>query len=219
MRVFGFGPSTINRRICRHCIDALEKNPGGAEVEISLLFADVRGATRLAERASAGEFSQLMARFYGTAAKVVDARNGIVDKFVGDQAMALFIPGFAGAARPGRRRGGTGAPDRDGSRRRNPWVPVGAGVHTGVAYVGTIGEGDALDFTALGDSVNSAARLASSAGVGEILVSAAAASAAELDTTGLEQRTLTLRGRTEVVEAWVTTLGAPSRQEELAPVG
>jgi adenylate cyclase len=100
-----------------------------------------------------------------------------------------------------------------------PWVPVGAGVHTGVAYVGTIGEGDALDFTALGDSVNTAARLASSAGVGEILVSAAAASAAELDTTGLEQRTLTLRGRTEVVEAWVTTLGAPSRQEELAPVG
>lgn len=219
MRVFGFGPSTINRRICRHCIGALEKNPGGAEVEISLLFADVRGSTGLAEQASAGEFSQLMARFYGTAAKVVDARNGIVDKFVGDQAMALFIPGFAGVDH---------AADAIASAREllaetghgdaTPWIPVGAAVHTGVAYVGTIGEGDALDFTALGDSVNTAARLASSAGIGEILVSAAAASTAEVDTTGLEQRTLTLRGRTEVVEAWVMTLGAPSRQEELASV-
>jgi adenylate cyclase len=61
------------------------------------MFADVRGSTTLAEQMSAEEFSQLMARFYGAAAEVVDRRNGIVDKFVGDQAMALFIPGFAGA--------------------------------------------------------------------------------------------------------------------------
>lgn len=220
MRFLGFGPSTINRRICRHCVGALEKNPGGAEVEISLLFADVRGSTALAEGMSAGEFSQLMARFYGTAAKVVDPRNGIVDKFVGDQAMALFIPGFAGvdhasdavaAAQELLAETGHG----DGT----PWIPLGAGVHTGVAYVGTIGEGDAMDFTALGDSVNTAARLASSAGIGEILVSSAAASAADLDTAGLESRTLALRGRAETMEAWVTTVGAPSREESLARTG
>lgn len=220
MRVFGFGPSTINRRICRHCIAALEKNPGGAEVEISLLFADVRGSTGLAEQASAGEFSQLMARFYGTAAKVVDARNGIVDKFVGDQAMALFIPGFAGidhaadavaSARELLAETGHG----DGT----PWIPVGAGVHTGVAYVGTIGEGDALDFTALGDSVNTAARLAASAGIGEILVSSSAAAAAAVQTDGLESRTLSLRGRTESVEAWILTLASADQQESLLPVG
>ena len=220
MRFLGFGPSQINRRICRHCIGALEKNPGGAEVEISLLFADVRGSTALAERMSAEEFSQLMARFYGAAAKVVDSRNGIVDKFVGDQIVALFIPGFAGAdhasdaiASAHELLAKTGHSDVA------PWIPVGAGVHTGVAYVGTIGEGDALDFTALGDSVNTAARIASSAGVGEILVSASTVSAAEFDTTGLEQRALTLRGRNEIVEAWVTTLGTPARREELAPVG
>ena len=220
MRIFGFGPSQINRRICRHCIEALEKNPGGAEVEISLLFADVRGSTALAEQMSAEEFSQLMARFYGAAAHVVDARNGIVDKFVGDQVVALFIPGFAGAdhasdaiASANELLAKTGHADG------MPWIPVGAAVHTGIAYVGTIGEGDALDFTALGDSVNTAARLASSAGVGEILVSTPAATAAELDTRELEQRTLTLRGRTEIVEAWVTTLGASHRQESLASVG
>jgi adenylate cyclase len=220
MRVLGFGPSRINRRICRHCIEALEKNPGGAEVEISLLFADVRGSTALAERTSAGEFSQLMARFYGAAAKVVDARNGIVDKFIGDQAMALFIPGFAGAdhasdavASAQELLAETG--HRDGT----PWIPLGAGVHTGVAYVGAIGEGDALDFTALGDSVNTAARLAASAGTGEILVSSSAAAAAAVQTDGLESRTLSLRGRAESVEAWVMTLASADRRESLLPVG
>jgi adenylate cyclase len=219
MRFLGFGPSRINRRICRHCVQALEKNPGGAEVELSLLFADVRGSTALAERTSAEEFSRLMARFYGTAAGVVDVRNGIVDKFVGDQVVALFIPGFAGAdhasdaiaaARELLAKTGHG----DGA----PWIPVGAGVHSGVAYVGTVGEGDALDFTALGDSVNTAARLASSAGVGEILVSSAAAAASELETTGLETRTLALRGRAESVEAWVLTVAEPVGRESLAQV-
>jgi class 3 adenylate cyclase len=193
------GIERLNRRI-----HALEKRPGGAEIELSFLFADVRGSTTLAERMPAEEFSQLMARFYGTAAQVVDRRNGIVDKFVGDQAMALFIPAFAGgdhasdaieAARELLQETGHG----DGE----PWVPLGAGVHTGVAYLGTVGEGDTFDFTALGDSVNTAARLAASAGAGEILVSSTAAKASELDTAGLESRTLELRGRAESVQAWV----------------
>jgi adenylate cyclase len=219
-RFVGFGaPSRLNRRICNGCIHALEKNPGGAEIQLSLLFADVRGSTALAEHMSAEEFSQLLARFYGIAANVVDVRNGIVDKFVGDQVVALFIPGFAGAdhasdaiaaARELLAKTGHG----DGE----PWVPIGAGVHTGVAYVGSVGEGDALDFTALGDSVNTAARLASSAATGEILVSGAAATASQLDTTGLEARTLTLRGRAESVEAWVTTVGEPLGRESLAQV-
>jgi adenylate cyclase len=205
-RLVGLGrPSRLNRRICNGCIHALQKRPGGAEIELSFLFADVRGSTTLAERMPAEEFSQLMARFYGTAATVVDRRNGIVDKFVGDQVMALFIPGFAGgdhasdaieAAHELLQETGHG----DGE----PWVPLGAGVHTGLAYVGTVGEGDTFDFTALGDSVNTAARLAASAGAGEILVSSKAAKASELDTAGLESRTLELRGRAETVHAWVT---------------
>jgi len=205
MRLVGFGPSRLNRRICRGCIHALEKRPGGAEVELSLLFADVRGSTALAENTSAEEFSRLMARFYGTAAAAVDRRNGIVDKFVGDQVVALFIPGFAGA---GHATAAIAAAREllanTGHGEGEPWIPVGAGVHTGVAYVGTVGEGDAQDFTALGDSVNTAARLASRAGTGEILVSSTAAAASQLDTAGLEARTLDLRGRAERVEAWVT---------------
>jgi adenylate cyclase len=204
LRVVGFGPSRLNRRLCRACFRTLEKRPGGAEIELSFLFADVRGSTSLAERMPAQEFSRLISRFYGTAAEVVDDWDGLVDKFVGDEVVALFVPGFSGddhaskavsAARDLVRATRTGD--------REPWIAVGAGVHTGVAYVGRVGEGDACDFTAVGDAANTTARLASAAGAGEILVSSAAADAAELDTAGLESRTLELRGRDEAVSAWV----------------
>jgi adenylate cyclase len=96
IRVFGGKPSPLNRRLCTWCIKSAHKHPGGAEVEISAMFADIRGSTGLAEQLPPSEFGQLLTRFWGTAARVVDRWDGIVDKFVGDEAVALFIPGFAG---------------------------------------------------------------------------------------------------------------------------
>jgi adenylate cyclase len=204
VKLIGAGQSPLNRRLCKMCMRSLHKKPGGAEVEVSILFADVRGSTALAERMRPGDFSQLIARFYGTAANVVDDHDGLVDKFVGDAAVALFIPGFAGpehaaaAVAAGRR-----LLVKTGNDGDDPWVPVGVGVHTGVSFVGTIGEGDAVDFTALGDTVNAAARIASMAGAGELLVSEMTAEAAGLDTSGLERRTLELRGREQPLDVWV----------------
>jgi adenylate cyclase len=207
LKPFGFGPSRLNRRLCRACFRHIEKHPGGAEIELSLLFADVRGSTGLAERMPAQEFSKLISRFYGAAAGVVDDRNGLVDKFVGDEVVALFIPGFAGADHASRAiEAGRTLLRETGNEGATPWVPIGAGVHTGVAFVGRVGEGDACDFTAVGDAVNTTARLASSAGAGELLVSRAAAEAAAFDVGGHETRSLELRGRDERVDAVV--LGA-----------
>ena len=198
MRAFAYGPSSLNRRLCKWCARAVHKHPGGAEVEISVLIADVRGSTALAERMAPEEFSKLMARFYGAAAEAIDEWDGIVDKFVGDGAVALFIPGFAGEDH---------AADAIAAARAlvdgTTEIPVGAAVHTGRSFVGAIGEGDARDFTALGDTVNATSRLTALAGAGEILVSADAASAAGLDTSGLERRTLELRGRDQSIDAWV----------------
>jgi adenylate cyclase len=170
MRLIAYGPSPLNRRLCKWCIRAMHKNPGGAEVEITVLFADERGSTGIAEQMAPGEFSELLARFYGAAAEVIDDWDGIVDKFVGDGAVALFIPGFAGqdharhaiaASRALLEHTGNDGPD--------PWIPVGVAVHTGTSFVGSVGEGDACDFTAVGDTVNTAARLDGLAGAGEVL--------------------------------------------------
>lgn len=205
MRTIGYGPSPLNRRLCKWCLRAVHRHPGGAEVEVSVLMADVRGSTGLAEQMPPEEFSRLLARFYGAAAEVIDEQDGIVDKFVGDAAVALFIPGFAGAghaaaAITAARR----LLERTGNDSPSPWVPIGVGVHTGTSFVGSVGEGDARDFTALGDTVNAAARLSALAGAGEILISADAARAGELDTAGLEHRTLELRGRDGTLDAWVS---------------
>jgi adenylate cyclase len=204
MPAVGRGQSPLNRRLCKFCMNAAGKLPGGAEVEISVLFADVRGSTALAERVVPQDFSRLMARFYGAAARVIDERNGILDKFLGDGAVALFIPGFAGSDHAGDAIAAARALlEETGNDGPDPWIPVGAGVHTGKSFVGSFGEGDARDFTALGDTPNTAARLTELAGKGEILISAETALAANLKTTGLERRTLALRGREKRVDAWV----------------
>jgi adenylate cyclase len=204
VRLIGGKRALLNRRLCSLCVKAAHKHPGGAEVEITVLFADVRGSTALAERSQPGEFGQLLARFYGQTARVVDRLDGLVDKFVGDEAVALFIPGFAGPDHAARAI--TAAHDlleATGHAEAEPWLPVGIGIHTGVSYVGWVGEDDALDFTAVGDTVNTASRLCKMAGPGEVMISEEAAAAAEIDTSGLEHRLLDLRGREQAVGAWV----------------
>jgi adenylate cyclase len=204
VRAFGGKPSPLNRRLCTSCTEKIHKHPGGTELEITVLFADVRGSTALAERTSAVEFGQLLARFYGVAARVVDDWDGVLDKFVGDEAVALFITGFAGEDHAAR---GIAAA-RELVRKTGGLIPIGVGVHTGVSFVGYVGEWDALDFTALGDTVNIAARLSSEAGAGEMLVSDAAASAAGLDVSGLVHRELLLRGRQQPIGAWLESVSA-----------
>ncbi len=71
-----------------------------------------------------------------------------------------------------------------------PWLPVGVGVNTGLAYVGAVGEGPDTELTAMGDTVNTTARLASAAGAGEILVTGTAAGNAGLEGSAVERRTL-----------------------------
>ena len=89
MRRFGFGPSRKNPTLCNTCF---EKAPmGGVEMEIGVLFADIRGFTSLSERLPPDEVARLLNRFYAVASKVL-TRSAIIDKLVGDQVMALYLP-------------------------------------------------------------------------------------------------------------------------------
>jgi adenylate cyclase len=167
-----------------------------------MLFADVRGSTTLAEKMSAREFSQLINRFYKVATHVLIQTDALVDRLLGDEAIGLYLPGFAGPEHP--RKAVEAAQellDLTGHRdAKGPWLPVGIGIHTGPAYVGVVGsEESTADFTALGDSVNTTARLASQAGAGEILISDASFSAAKLQVEGLEHQQLELKGKSEPI--------------------
>jgi adenylate cyclase len=201
MRLIGKQPSNSSPHICNACFVNLRQHHGGAEVDGSLLFADVRGSTTLAESMSPGAFHDLLDRFYTTAIKVVFDHDGAIDKFVGDELVAIFFPLLSGERHAERAveaaqalLRATGHADLGG-----PWLPVGAGVNSGRVWFGVVGDGEHTELTALGDRVNVTARLASAAQAGEVLVTREAASAAGLDPT-LERRSLELKGKAEATE-------------------
>jgi adenylate cyclase len=213
-RRMGRRPWAKNPHYCSECFTLLEHQHGGAEIDCSLLFADVRGSTALAERMGPSAFRGLLDRFYDTAAGVLFEHEAILDKFVGDEVFAIFVPAFTGAEHGGRavaaalellRGTGHGQPG-------GPWLPIGIGVHSGVAYVGAVGEFPSTTVTALGDPVNVASRLASAAGAGELLVSAVTARASGVDDPALEHRELELRGKSERVPVVVLGAGAAVAQ-------
>jgi adenylate cyclase len=191
------GQSRVNPLLCGLCFRSLAKHPGGAEIEISVLFADVRGSTGIAEKTTSAEFRQLLQRFYMLSATAVDRNGGIVDKFLGDGVMALFIPVIAGENHPGRaiKAAQDILDELERSELPARGVRAGVGVQTGTAFVGVLGSDDKLDFSALGDTVNVAARLGSVAGAGELVVSRAAWESAGLPVDGTESRAIDVVGR------------------------
>jgi adenylate cyclase len=225
LKRYGFVPWEKNPKICGRCFKGLktqaemcptsEDDVSGAEIELSMLFADVRGSSKIARTMSNLEFSRLMNRFYRVSKEVLFEDDAIIEKFVGDEVVGLFIPVMTGpehakvavrAAEDLLLATGHGSPE-------GPWVPLGAGVHTGRAFVGVVGSGAATDFTALGDPVNIAAHLASQAAIGEVLVTTESAAAAHLPLDGLERRHVSLKGHP--VDAIVVT---PHERAEGEPV-
>lgn len=199
-------PSNYNPNVCTTCFDVIRKEQIGAETVLSFLFADVRGSTRLAEGMGSAEFRQLINRFYQATTNVLIRFDGLIDKLIGDEVAAFFIPGFVGqkhakiainAAQELLRV--TGHADEEG-----PWIPVGVGVHTGMAWVGAVGSSDQVsDITALGDAVNTCSRLASHAGAGEIFVSHDSFNHAAIQNTSFESRSVMLKGKKDPFDVLV----------------
>jgi len=210
MHLIGRDQSRYNPRFCEPCKQF--DHPGGAEVVLTMLFADVRGSTTLAEQMSALDFSRLMSRFYTAASHVLIQTDAMVDRLIGDEVIGLYIPGMSGPEHPRHAiQAAQSLLQLTGHRdRKGPWLPVGVGVHTGPAFVGVVGgtEGNPTDFTALGDNVNITARLASQAGPGEILISDATYTAAGLDFGDLERRQLELKGKSEPTGVRVLRISA-----------
>ena len=206
--IYGKRPSNLNPQLCNICEEFARQYQGGAEIELSLLFADVRGSTTLAEGMSPTEYSRVISRFYKAATQVMVQTDALIDKIIGDQVAGMYVPGFAGpghaqraieAAQEILRVTGHGGPDK-------PWIPLGAGVHTGTAFVGSIGsEEGTVDITVLGDAPNTAARLSTSAGQGEILISESAYVAAGSPIGDFEKRELELKGKSEPMSVYVLT--------------
>ena len=197
LRFMGSAPSSFSSRLCSGCERAARKYESGAEVELTMLFADVRDSTPLAEEKGVSGFREIINRFYKETSNVLIEHNAMVNRLMGDQVIALFVPRFAGKNHAKTALHATqellrvtGHVDENG-----PWIPVGAGIHTGVAYVGAVGSASGVNEVAvLGSAANLCARLSSKAAAGEILISEDSVKFGNLDIEGLETRSLALKG-------------------------
>jgi len=172
---------------------------GGTEIQVTLLFADVRGSTQLGEQLTPLEFSHLIGRFFSESSHVLLKSRAWVDRLVDDQVIGIYIPYFVGslperaaikAAQDLLKATEHGSPE-------GPGIKVGVGIHSGTAFVGAVGsQAGATDITVLGDVPNVTARLSSAAAAGEILISDDAYLAMET-TQKLEKRALALKGKSK----------------------
>ena len=181
-------------------------------MEVGVLFADIRGYTSWCENQTPEVVERALNQFYATASTVLTKGDGLIDKLVGDEVMALFIPAFRSlrertcevmveAAREFLLLIGQAAPDQDS-------LPVGVGLTYGMARVGNVGAGEVKDFTAIGDVVNTAARLEASASPGQILMSAEVYERAAAQVPDATPRSLVLKGKAEPVSAYAVQVGS-----------
>jgi adenylate cyclase len=202
----GYRPSRKNPTLCDTCVES--SPPGGMTTEVGVLFADLRGFTSLSERSDPEQVSILLRRFYACAEGALFP-EAMIDKLIGDEVMALYLPMYGGLADPAATmlaqsrellaRVGYGS-------EAGPFVEVGIGLDYGEAFVGNVGKRSLYDFTAIGDVVNVAARLQGEAKGGEIVVSGRLAE--QLASPPGERVEVSLKGKAEPVVAFRSSVAA-----------
>jgi len=182
--------ANYSRFLPEYVVKQMLENPesfklGGVLQTITVLFADIRGFTRISEHASPEKIVQLLNRYFSAMTDIIFAHGGTLDKYLGDGLMALFgaptvtpkdaANAIATAVAMQRRM----LSINDELREEGfPEIGIGIGLHTGEVTVGYIGSERRSEYTAIGDAVNTASRLESNAKAGEILVSEVTAKAA-----------------------------------------
>jgi len=182
---------------------------GGVSQTITILFADIRGFTRISEHAAPEKIVNLLNRYFSAMTDIIFAHGGTLDKYLGDGLMALFgapttTPDDASnalnaAVAMQRRLLGINRELRD---EGFPEIGVGMGMHTGEVIVGYIGSERRSEYTAIGDTVNTSSRLESNARGGEILISDATAQAAHSRYKLKPREPITVKNRQQPVKLW-----------------
>lgn len=184
----------------------------GQEREVCVLFADLRGFTRIAERRLPYDVVFLLNRYFEAMGSAIEGAGGIANQFTGDGVMALFglqsgLPGGATAALRAARAMQTAIAQLSAELHlelRRP-LGLGIGIHCGTTVVGHMGRGVATYLTAVGDVVNTASRLQDLTKQFDcqLVISEPVARHAGLDTGALRRESITVRNRGQAIEVLV----------------
>ncbi|MGH9743750.1 MAG: adenylate/guanylate cyclase domain-containing protein [Candidatus Acidiferrum sp.] len=191
----------ISRKIAAEAADI---RLGGESQRITLLFADVRGFTTMAEKMNPREAVEVLNEFFSRMTNVIFEHDGTLDKYLGDGLMALFGAPFslqndaeaAVRAAIGMQKSLTDLNHTSGKAA----LSIGIGIHTGEAVVGFLGTERRMDYTAIGDTVNVASRLTSQAAPGQIVISSATHSRLAREIPCSPLAAMKLKGRAEPID-------------------
>ncbi len=184
--------------------EAADIRLGGESQRITLLFADVRGFTTMAEKMKPREAVEVLNEFFARMTNVIFEHDGTLDKYLGDGLMALFGAPFA--LQNDAEAAVRAAVDMQKSLAElnkisgKPPLQIGIGIHTGEAVVGFLGTERRMDYTAIGDTVNVASRLTSQAGPGQIVISAATHAQLGREIPCTQLAAMKLKGRDEPID-------------------
>ncbi|MGC9311676.1 MAG: adenylate/guanylate cyclase domain-containing protein [Sediminispirochaetaceae bacterium] len=159
----------LSKFVSNSTLKSLRKKNEGQQLTLTLFFSDIRGFTSYSEKHTPAEVVERLNVILNMQSQIISAREGDIDKFVGDEVIAVFIgkKGVEQACRSAleiQQVLKSGPEEFDG-------LHVGIGIHTGSVIMGMIGSKERADFTVIGDSVNLASRLCNSAGPDEVLIS------------------------------------------------
>ena len=200
-RVMGARPTGKNPYLCGVCFEGAPV--GVHEQEVGVLFADLRGFTAWSETHPSAESADLVSRFYALANRTLTLDDALVE-FVGDQVMALYLVSFSSLGdRTTNIMVDAARRFRDAGDKEGLALPFGIGIHRGVASVGNVAKGEFKDFTAVGDVVNTGARLAAAAEGGEIVISERAFQTLRSPALASQRRQLSLKGKSEATHVRV----------------
>ncbi|MFD8496447.1 adenylate/guanylate cyclase domain-containing protein [Amycolatopsis sp. NPDC059657] len=177
---------------------------GGETAEVTVLIADLAGFTAFSERSDPSDVVAMLNTYYGAVVPCVLAEGGTITQFVGDAVVALFnapVRQHDHALRAAR--AGLALQEAAGETAEDGWPSFRVGVNTGPALVGNIGSEAMRHFTAIGDTVNLAARLESTAPIGGVVISAATRARLPESASADRLGAITVKGKTEQVEAYL----------------
>jgi len=182
---------------------------GGVSQEVTVMFVDIRGFTAMSENMEASRVVEILNEYFTRVTDVIFDHGGTLDKYMGDAVLALF------GAPISKRNDAANAVNsaiqiqrllvelnRDAAARQWPELRVGIGINTGSVIAGNIGSPRRLDYTVVGDAVNTASRLMSNAEGGQILISKSTASAIGEGFDQTRLPALKVKGRSEPVQVF-----------------
>lgn len=198
---------------------------GGSKRRVTVLFSDIRGFTSLSESMSPDEIATLLTEYFTVMVEIVFEHGGTLDKFIGDALMALWGAPIAHDDDPDRATRAAVAMqlalerlNAEWSRKGRPRLSMGIGISLGDVFAGNIGSDRRLEYTVIGDAVNTAARLCAEAGPGEILIAEPLFRELATPPPGENLEPLPLKGKAQAVAVYrVKWEGAAPEEAEEHP--